>query len=125
MNTPSVSLVRASDYELEALQQHLVSLLAPLGGMAHFVKPGDRVLLKPNLLTGSRPTKECTTRPEIAYCVASLRASDCPSGTRRLQVTDCLLRPITSHCTFSSPWPQSRIGSPRPGGSILMTPKGE
>ena len=36
------------------------------------VKPGDRVLLKPNLLTGSRPTQECTTRPELVYCVAQL-----------------------------------------------------
>ncbi len=69
---PSVSLIRAETYETEALHQHLVSLLAPMGGMAHFVKPGDRVLLKPNLLTGARPTKECTTRPEIVYCVAKL-----------------------------------------------------
>ncbi|MEY2831978.1 MAG: hypothetical protein RLZZ574_1236, partial [Cyanobacteriota bacterium] len=47
-------------------------LLEPLGGMAAIVKSGDRVLLKPNLLTGSRPTKECITRPEIVYCVAQL-----------------------------------------------------
>lgn len=72
MSTPSVSLVRANTYELEALQQHLVALLAPLGGIERFVKPGDRVLLKPNLLTGSRPTKECTTRPEIVYCIAKM-----------------------------------------------------
>ncbi|MGB7248886.1 MAG: DUF362 domain-containing protein [Phormidesmis sp.] len=69
---PSVSLLSADTYEIESLQQQLVSLLAPLGGMAHFVKPGDRVLLKPNLLTGSRPTRECTTRPEIIYCVAKM-----------------------------------------------------
>jgi uncharacterized protein (DUF362 family) len=69
---PSVSLIRAETYEIEALQDHLVSLLAPLGGMENFVKPGDHVLLKPNLLTSSRPTKECTTRPELVYCVAKL-----------------------------------------------------
>jgi uncharacterized protein (DUF362 family) len=40
--------------------------------MAAFVKPGDRVLLKPNLLTGARPGKECTTRPEVVYWVARL-----------------------------------------------------
>jgi uncharacterized protein (DUF362 family) len=40
--------------------------------MRAFVKKGDRVLLKPNLLTGSRPTKECVTRPELVYCVAQL-----------------------------------------------------
>ncbi|MEM9769656.1 MAG: DUF362 domain-containing protein, partial [Cyanobacteria bacterium P01_D01_bin.71] len=48
------------------------AVLAPLGGMAAIVKSGDRVLLKPNLLTGARPTKECVTRPEIVYCVAKL-----------------------------------------------------
>ncbi|MGI8936500.1 DUF362 domain-containing protein [Leptolyngbya sp. BC1307] len=69
---PSVSLIRAETYEIEALHQHLVALLAPMGGIEHFVKPGDRVLLKPNLLTGARPTKECTTRSEIVYCVAKL-----------------------------------------------------
>ncbi|MEM9219007.1 MAG: DUF362 domain-containing protein [Cyanobacteria bacterium P01_F01_bin.150] len=68
----SVSLLRADSYQLDALQASLTDLLAPLGGIKAFVKPGDRVLLKPNLLTGSRPTKECTTRPEIVYCVAKL-----------------------------------------------------
>lgn len=69
---PSVSLMQASSYEREALGESLVTLLEPLGGITAFVKPGDRVLLKPNLLTGSRPTKECTTRPELVYEVAKM-----------------------------------------------------
>jgi uncharacterized protein (DUF362 family) len=68
----SVSLLRAESYDLAALRQSIEALLEPLGGMEAFVKPGDRVLLKPNLLTGARPTKECVTRPEIVYCVAQL-----------------------------------------------------
>ena len=68
----SVSLIRADRYELDELQASLEKLLEPLGGIEAFVKPGDRVLLKPNLLTGSRPGKECVTRPEIVYCVAKL-----------------------------------------------------
>lgn len=67
-----VSLIAAQSYELSLLQASLTALLAPWGGMSAFVKPGDRVLLKPNLLTGSRPGKECTTRPELVYCVAQL-----------------------------------------------------
>jgi uncharacterized protein (DUF362 family) len=69
---PIISLTRVTTYELEELLAQLRAVLAPLGGMAAFVKPGDRVLLKPNLLTGARPTKECVTRPEVAYCVAKL-----------------------------------------------------
>ncbi|MCM0593354.1 MAG: DUF362 domain-containing protein [Gloeotrichia echinulata IR180] len=70
--TPSVSLIRATSYEREALRESLVTLLEPFGGIAAFVKKGDRVLLKPNLLTGSRPGKECTTRPELVYEVAQM-----------------------------------------------------
>jgi len=69
---PSVSLIRADSYELEALQNSIAQLLAPMGGMAAIVKKGDRVLLKPNLLTGARPGKECTTRPELVYVVAQM-----------------------------------------------------
>lgn len=68
----SVSLIRAQSYDRTPLRQALETLLEPLGGMAAFVKPGDRVLLKPNLLTGARPTKECVTRPEVVYCVAQM-----------------------------------------------------
>jgi uncharacterized protein (DUF362 family) len=67
-----VSLIRAKSYELQALQASLEILLEPLGGINNFVKKGDRVLLKPNLLTGSRPTKECVTRPELVYCIAKM-----------------------------------------------------
>ncbi len=68
----SVSLLKATRYDVDDLEQKIRNLLAPLGGMEAYVKPGQRVLLKPNLLTGSRPTKECTTRPEVVYCVAKL-----------------------------------------------------
>lgn len=67
-----VSLIRADSYDLAKLKSSIEYLLQPLGGIAAFVKQGDRVLLKPNLLTGSRPTKECITRKEIVYCVAQL-----------------------------------------------------
>ncbi|MBD2446591.1 DUF362 domain-containing protein [Nostoc sp. FACHB-152] len=68
----SVSLIRATSYEREALRESLITLLEPLGGMAAFVKPGQKVLLKPNLLTSARPTKECTTRAELVYEVAKM-----------------------------------------------------
>lgn len=69
---PSVSLIRATSYEVEVLRESLETLLEPLGGITAFVKSGDRVLLKPNLLTGSRPRSECTTRPEVVYAVATM-----------------------------------------------------
>ncbi len=71
-SNPIVSLMRADSYELESLQNNIAALLEPMGGMAAIVKKGDRVLLKPNLLTGARPGKECTTRPELVYVVAQM-----------------------------------------------------
>jgi uncharacterized protein (DUF362 family) len=68
----TVSLMRAESYERSQLRADLEELLAPLGGMRAFVKLGDRVLLKPNLLTGSRMGKECTTRPEIVHCITEM-----------------------------------------------------
>ncbi|CCQ51860.1 DUF362 domain-containing protein [Crocosphaera watsonii WH 8501] len=68
----SVSLLSAHSYHRPLLKTSLEQLLEPLGGINSFVKPGQRVLLKPNLLTGSRPTKECVTRREMVYCVAQL-----------------------------------------------------
>lgn len=67
-----VSLVRATSYDLKSLNESIENLLEPLGAMKAFIKEGDRVLLKPNLLTGARPTKECVTRPEVVYCVAKM-----------------------------------------------------
>lgn len=67
-----VSLIRADSYDRQQLRTSLETLLEPLGGIEAFVKQGDRVLLKPNLLTAGRPGKECITRPELAYCVAQL-----------------------------------------------------
>jgi uncharacterized protein (DUF362 family) len=68
----TVSLIRADSYDLQQLLTSLGTLLEPLGGIGAFVKKGDRVLLKPNLLTAGRLGKECITRPEIVYCVAQL-----------------------------------------------------
>ena len=68
----TVSLIRAESYERQRLRASLETLLEPLGGIGAFVKKGDRVLLKPNLLTGARPGKECITRPELVYGVAQL-----------------------------------------------------
>ncbi|MGB5983898.1 MAG: DUF362 domain-containing protein [Desulfobacterales bacterium] len=46
------------------------SLLSPWGGMAVFIQPGDKVLLKPNLLSGRKPEKAVTTHPEVVRAVA-------------------------------------------------------
>jgi uncharacterized protein (DUF362 family)/Pyruvate/2-oxoacid:ferredoxin oxidoreductase delta subunit len=47
----------------------LAAVLAPLGGMARFVSPGQVVFIKPNLLSDHDPEDAVTTHPEIARAV--------------------------------------------------------
>ena len=65
-----VSVVRCSDYGQHRVREALRQALKPLGGMAAFVSPGNRVLLKPNLLSAKPPEKAVTTHPEIFRAVA-------------------------------------------------------
>jgi uncharacterized protein (DUF362 family) len=50
-----VSVLACETYELEKIRQAVNTLLAPFGGMERFVRPGMRVLLKPNLLSATDP----------------------------------------------------------------------
>lgn len=68
----TVSLVHCDDYELGQVEAALQKVLEPLGGIAGFVRPGDRVLLKPNLLSARAPEKRVTTDPAIVQSVATL-----------------------------------------------------
>ncbi len=60
-----VSIQSLSDYQPGRVEEALHALLAPLGGMEAFVAPGQKVLVKPNLLAGKQPEKAVTTHPEI------------------------------------------------------------
>lgn len=67
-----VSLQQCEDYSETEVERTLTALLEPLGGMAHFVTPGQRVLLKPNLLAGKPPEAAVTTHPAIVAAVARM-----------------------------------------------------
>ena len=66
-----VSLTRCEDYDPERVGGALKKLLEPLGGMGAFVKPGQKVLLKVNLLAAKPPERAITTHPEIIRAVAN------------------------------------------------------
>lgn len=67
-----VALERCQNYNLELVRERLRQLLAPLGGMGRFVQPGQRVLLKPNMLAGKPPEAAVTTHPAVVQAVAEL-----------------------------------------------------
>jgi uncharacterized protein (DUF362 family)/Pyruvate/2-oxoacid:ferredoxin oxidoreductase delta subunit len=49
--------------------------LALLGGVGRFVHPGEKILLKPNLLIGSAPEAAVTTHPAVLKAVSRYLAS--------------------------------------------------
>jgi uncharacterized protein (DUF362 family)/Pyruvate/2-oxoacid:ferredoxin oxidoreductase delta subunit len=65
-----VSAVNCDTYELEAVRRTVTAVLAPLGGIGRFVRPGMRVLLKPNLVSAMAPERAITTHPAVIQAVA-------------------------------------------------------
>jgi uncharacterized protein (DUF362 family)/Pyruvate/2-oxoacid:ferredoxin oxidoreductase delta subunit len=71
--TPSdVSIACCADYDQERVEQAVRRAVDLLGGISLFVKPGDRVLIKPNLLKACPPSGAVTTHPEILRAVIRL-----------------------------------------------------
>ena len=65
MKPATVSIVRCETYHEEEVLRGLRRSIDLLGGIETFVKRGDRVLLKPNLLYGKPPEKAVTTHPSV------------------------------------------------------------
>jgi uncharacterized protein (DUF362 family)/NAD-dependent dihydropyrimidine dehydrogenase PreA subunit len=65
-----VVAARCDEYQLDSVRAALRAILAPLGGMAAFVRPGERIALKPNLLLGTAPELAIVTHPAVTAAVA-------------------------------------------------------
>ena len=61
----SVSIVKCQNYDEDKVLSGLRRSIDLIGGIQTFVKKGNRVLLKPNLLYGKSPEKAVTTHPSI------------------------------------------------------------
>ena len=73
-----VSVVRCENYDRGGVTSAVARSIDLLGGLSRFVAPGQRVLLKPNLLQPVGPDKAVTTHPEVVAAVASaLRDHGC------------------------------------------------
>lgn len=64
-----VAIARCGTYEIGEVERALAESLDPLGGMAAFVKPGQSVCIKPNLLMKAVPDKAVTTHPAVLQAV--------------------------------------------------------
>ncbi|MBI5328464.1 MAG: DUF362 domain-containing protein [Deltaproteobacteria bacterium] len=69
---PSVVITKCSDYINEEVYQTIKKSVDLLGGIGAFVKKGERILLKPNLLSAKPPEAAVTTHPAVVRAVVRL-----------------------------------------------------
>jgi uncharacterized protein (DUF362 family) len=68
----TVSIVTCRSYGEADVLKALQRAIDLIGGITAFVRPGNRVLLKPNLLYGRAPEKAVTTHPAIMKGMISI-----------------------------------------------------
>lgn len=70
--TTTVSIKYCTTYDRNVVAAAVRDSVDLLGGMASFLRPGDRVLIKPNLLKAASPEAAVTTHPEVLRAVIRL-----------------------------------------------------
>ncbi len=68
----TVSVTRCDSYDIQMVRRALLEALAPLGGVERFVRPGMKVLLKPNQLSAAAPEQAVATHPTVIQAAAEL-----------------------------------------------------
>lgn len=72
-----VGIFSCSEYDPHKVKATLEAGLAPFGGIAAFIDNGDKVLLKPNLLTAASPEEVVCTHPAVLEGVILLLEGAC------------------------------------------------
>ncbi|MFA5312478.1 MAG: DUF362 domain-containing protein, partial [Methanomassiliicoccales archaeon] len=73
-----VSLVRCEEYGRENACKAVNEAIDLIGGIGRFVRPGEKVLVKPNILHPSSPEKAVCTHPDMVFAVCKvLREHGC------------------------------------------------
>jgi uncharacterized protein (DUF362 family)/Pyruvate/2-oxoacid:ferredoxin oxidoreductase delta subunit len=72
MDRSKVALVRCETYDPDAVYRAAAKGLDLIGGPAGLVKPGERIVLKPNVLYGTSPEKGVSTHPSVFRAVGRL-----------------------------------------------------
>ena len=67
-----VALLKCEDYNPGRIREILERGLGLLGGIGSIIKPGDKVLIKPNMLSAKDPDKHITTHPAIVEAVGRM-----------------------------------------------------
>jgi uncharacterized protein (DUF362 family) len=69
---PDVALVRCDEYGRELVTQKVKEAVDLLGGIGAFVRPGQTVCVKPNILRAAPPEEVICTHPDVLWGICSL-----------------------------------------------------
>ena len=72
MDKIKVALIKCDNYELSEVKSAINRGIDLLGGIDLFVKEGDKILLKPNLLASESAEKSVTTHPIVFEAIISI-----------------------------------------------------
>lgn len=68
----SLALVQCQDYDAGTVEATVRRAVDLVGGMERFIQPGQKVLVKPNLLRASEPDQAIVTHPSVVRAVVRL-----------------------------------------------------
>ncbi|MFQ5479688.1 MAG: DUF362 domain-containing protein [Thermodesulfobacteriota bacterium] len=68
----TISLKKCSGYDPDEVMEKVTEALELLGGVSRFVSPGERILIKPNLLTAKPVDAAVTTHPSLVRALIRL-----------------------------------------------------
>jgi uncharacterized protein (DUF362 family)/Pyruvate/2-oxoacid:ferredoxin oxidoreductase delta subunit len=69
---PQVAIVRCPDYQQPAVDRAVRESIDLLGGIGQFVQPGQKVLLKVNMLSATPPDRGIVTHPAVVEAMVRL-----------------------------------------------------
>lgn len=68
----TVALIKCDAYDEEQVYQAVRAGINLIGGITHFVKHGEKIVIKPNVLIGSSPEKCVCTHPSVFKAVGKI-----------------------------------------------------
>ena len=71
-----VALIHCGSYEIDEVRQAVSRGLELIGGASAFVKPGEKIVFKVNLLVGEVPEKCVTTHPAVFRALAEIFSAE-------------------------------------------------
>lgn len=67
-----VSIIKCETYEQNKVDKAIKGAVKAIGGIKQFIKKGDKVLIKPNMVIAKKPDASATTHPHVVKAVIKL-----------------------------------------------------